>query len=105
MVYCSNDTRLAIKLNKLGSEQVHLLREEPVKISIGETVLDHPVCFPQNIIFDEASVIKSRTFWHAPDTIFMGFHLVFGPQTVIKLIITIRNARFEALTAIDFVSR
>jgi hypothetical protein len=59
-----------------------------VKIYIGETFLDHPVRFTQNIIFDEASVINSRTFWHAPDTIFMGFHLVFGPQTVVKLIIT-----------------
>jgi hypothetical protein len=88
MVYCSNDTRIAIRLNKLGSEQVHLLRECPVKISIGENFLDHPVLFSQNKFFIEASVIKSEMFWHAPDTIFMVFHLVFGPKTMVKIITT-----------------
>jgi hypothetical protein len=58
------------------------------KIYIGETFLVHPVLFSDNIFFNEASVIKSGMFWHAPDTIFMGLHLVFGPQTVVKLITT-----------------
>jgi hypothetical protein len=59
-----------------------------VKISTGETFLDHPVRFSQNKFFIEASVIKSGMSWHASDTIFMAFHLVFGP---------VRNARFEGL--------
>jgi hypothetical protein len=60
----------------------------PVKISKGETFLDHSELYSQNRIFDEALVMKSRMFRHAPDTIFMGFQPVFGTQTVVKLIIT-----------------
>jgi hypothetical protein len=50
-----------------------------------EIFTDHPVFYSEIIIFDEALVMKSGMSWHAPDTIFMGFLLVFGPQTEFKL--------------------
>jgi hypothetical protein len=70
-----------------SSKHQHPVRECLVKISIGETFLDHPVLFSQNKFFIVASVIKSGMSWHASDTIFMAFHLVFDPKTMVKLII------------------
>jgi hypothetical protein len=77
-----------ILAHMISSKHQHPVRGCLVKISIGETFLDHPVRFSQNIFFNEASVIKSGMSWHAPNTIFMGFHLISGPQTVVELIIT-----------------
>jgi hypothetical protein len=64
--------------------------------------------FSQNRIFDEASVMKSRKFWHAPDTIFYGLSSRIWPAD--RGLAHTHDHLFEmkglkALTAIIFVSR
>jgi hypothetical protein len=85
----------------ISSKHQHPVREcLLVKISIGETFLDHPVLFSQNRFFNEASVISSQGCPGMPQTQFLWrFISYLARRSWLSSLSPVRNARFEGLNS------